>query len=242
MRAAVDIDGGKNNELSVMVRTEVDELFVKGLRSAHPRVFTQAREAAINPHLVGISPLLLFHVQVDGWDVLVFEHLSGRHADVTPGSADLPAVATLLERLAGLPPPGLRLVRVEHRWAEHARTEDLALLAGGTIAHTDMRPENIIVSDGRAWLVDWAWAAQGAPFIDVGPAVLWLIARGHSAEQAQAWAGTVEGWRAASPASVAVLARVHARVWAEIAATDSQPWKTAMADGARRWCDYQVGA
>ncbi|GAA5157036.1 aminoglycoside phosphotransferase family protein [Ornithinimicrobium tianjinense] len=52
-----------------------------------------------------------------------------------------------------------------------ART--LPRLAGGSIAHTDVRADNLLVTpDGSVRLVDWPWASRGAPWAD---AVMLLV-------------------------------------------------------------------
>jgi aminoglycoside phosphotransferase (APT) family kinase protein len=66
------------------------------------------------------------------------------------------------------PPPGLdewclrhldRLAELESRWAEAA--------SGDTLLHLDLRADNMLVSADRVWLVDWPWAARGAPVFDL---------------------------------------------------------------------------
>jgi len=39
---------------------------------------------------------------------------------------------------------------------------DALTLAGGSLAHTDWMPDNILIAHGRAWLVDWAWRTPPA--------------------------------------------------------------------------------
>lgn len=83
---------GLNCEVAASLHTLTGKAFVKGLRSDHPRVWTQRMEAMINPWVLEVAPRLLWHVQAGGWDVLGFEHVEGRHADYSPGSRDLPKV------------------------------------------------------------------------------------------------------------------------------------------------------
>ena len=54
-----------------------------------------------------------------------------------------------LDQLAGL----------ESRWVEAA--------SGDTLLHLDLRADNMLVSAYRVWLVDWPWAARGAPVFDL---------------------------------------------------------------------------
>ena len=77
---------GLNSAIAMSVRTPTDTIFVKGLRTDHPGVVTQHREAMINPHVLSVSPRLRWHIDdVDGWNLLGFDHIPGRHADYTPG-------------------------------------------------------------------------------------------------------------------------------------------------------------
>jgi hypothetical protein len=66
------------------------------------------------------------------------------------------------------PPEGLdawcgrnldRLADLESRWVDAA--------AGDTLLHLDLRADNMIVSPDRVWIVDWPWAARGAPAFDL---------------------------------------------------------------------------
>ena len=41
------------------------------------------------------------------------------------------------------------------------------ILRGEFLVHTDLRKDNILISEGKAMIVDWPWAAAGAPWFDV---------------------------------------------------------------------------
>ena len=51
-----------------------------------------------------------------------------------------------------------RCAEVESGWAAAAE--------GSALLHADLRADNVLVSDGRAWLVDWPWACAGADWVD----------------------------------------------------------------------------
>ena len=66
------------------------------------------------------------------------------------------------------PPEGLdpwcvqhldRLADLESGWAQAA--------AGETLLHLDLRADNMLVTDDRVWILDWPWAAKGAPAFDL---------------------------------------------------------------------------
>jgi aminoglycoside phosphotransferase (APT) family kinase protein len=52
-----------------------------------------------------------------------------------------------------------RLAELESRWVEAA--------SGDTLLHLDLRADNMLVTPDRVWLVDWPWAARGAPAFDL---------------------------------------------------------------------------
>src|SRR3954454_23670805 len=88
-----------------------------------------------------------------------------------------------------------RLAELESRWVEAA--------AGDTLLHLDLRADNMIVSADRVWIVDWPWAARGAPAFDlVGFAP--SVAMQGGPEPADLLAMSAFG-RAADPEAVTVL-------------------------------------
>ncbi|MGW5715153.1 hypothetical protein ACWEVP_03220 [Amycolatopsis sp. NPDC003865] len=233
------VSSGLNSTFAAVVHTADAAMFVKGLSSDHPRVGGQHREAAIVPHLAGIAPPLRWHLDVAGWDLLGFGYLTGRAADLSPGSHDLAAVACTLAQLGELEPPNLPLPRIEQRWAGLADDTDVALLAGDHLLHTDLNPNNILISDGRAWLVDWAWPTLGAAWIDPACAALWLIAEGHTPAAAEAWASTLTAWSHTSADSLDTFVAVSAGLWTQIAGNDPQPWKLEIRNAADQWLTHR---
>lgn len=213
-------------------------VFVKGLRSGG----TQAREAALADYVTSVSPRLLWRIaDVDGWDLLGFEHLQARDADFQPGSPDLPAVLHLARRIGDLTCPDLpEITTVQQRWGAYVDNEaDLELFAGSTLLHTDYNPSNILItSEGRAWMVDWAWPARGAGWIDACVLACRLLAAGHSVTSAEARLHDLPSWPTAPLAAVAVFSRAQARMWEEIAREDVHQWKRELACAAHAWADH----
>ena len=72
---------GQNSPLAAIIDARNGKVFAKRLPSAHRRVITQAREAAVAPLVRDISPALLWHFDEAGWNVLGYEYAPGRHAD-----------------------------------------------------------------------------------------------------------------------------------------------------------------
>ncbi|MEV4649062.1 hypothetical protein [Saccharopolyspora sp. NPDC049357] len=242
IRSARTVSGGKNSAIAAVVDAAGGRVFVKGLHRGHGGVVTQAREAAVAEHVHDVSPRLLWRLaDVDGWDLLGIEHVDGRHADIRPGSPDLPAVLDVMRRLGNLTCPDLpELKTPTQRWRKHVDDQaELALFDGSSLLHTDYNPENIIIDgQGRAHLIDWAWPTRGASFID--PCVLAgrLIADGHTPTSAESWISSTPAWTTASSAAIAAFSRANARVWDQIAGADPSAWKTNMAAAARSWADH----
>lgn len=144
-------------------------------------------------------PRLLWTYDENGWVALAFEDVDGRHPGAPWTEADLVLVVDALKTMAvGLTPspiateltaPGafergingwrIAMERGERRldpWClKHlARLADLesrapAAAAGETLLHFDTRADNILIADGRVFVLDWPSARIGAAFVD------WLI-------------------------------------------------------------------
>lgn len=237
---AETVSEGLNSQIAAFLHTPTEKVFVKGLRSNHPRVWTQQMEAMINPYVLQIAPRLLWHIEADGWNVLGFEHIEGRHADYSPGSQDLPKVIQAMRLLGQVPCPDLPLKRAEQRWADYVDDESaLKLLSGDSLLHTDFNPLNILIND-TAYIIDWAWPTCGAAWIDPACFVLRLMADGHPPETAEAWARQVPSWNSASADAVDTFTTASFRLWEEIAQADPQPWKKQLAAAAQAWMKYRL--
>src|SRR5262249_39984082 len=115
------------------------------------------------------------------------------------------------------------------------------IFAGRALTHTDWMPDNVLVSGGRAWLVDWAWGVPAQSWIDQGFWVIRLIANGHTIADAEAIAARLPAYAAADPDHVAVFARANRKMWDEIEAGRPVPWTQTMAAAARAWARYRTG-
>lgn len=239
IRRVEPVGSGLNSAFAAALHTADGALFVKGMPEDHPGVRGQHREAAVAPHICGIAPRLRWHLNTAGWDLLGFDHLPGHTADLSPASPDLADLARTLTRLSELEPPPLPLPRIEQRWSGLADDADLALLAGEHLLHTDLNPNNILISDSRAWLVDWAWPTLGAPWIDPACAALWLITEGHTPTTAETWAQTLPAWNRLPQNALDTFIAVNARLWTTIATDDPQPWKLALRNAAHLWLTHR---
>ncbi|MGH3825429.1 MAG: hypothetical protein ACRDRA_21700 [Pseudonocardiaceae bacterium] len=241
VRDVEQIAAGLNSDIAALLHTPTGRVFIKGLRSDHPRITTQRREAEINSHVTPIAPHLLWQVDLDGWNILGFEHLDGRPANLAPGSADLPKIADTLRRLGDIEPPDLPLRRFEDRWAGLAADAALTLLSGEHLLHTDLNPHNILIAE-HARILDWAWPTLGAAWVDPACAALWLIAEGHTPLAAETWAAQIPSWTAASRHGIDAFTTASCRLWEQIAHDDPQPWKLRLHAAAQAWAEHRMTA
>jgi hypothetical protein len=237
--STVEIGDGRNSAVAAMVETAHRSCFVKALRTDHRWVWTQTREAEVAEHLAGLGPPLVMRLVQDGWDVLIFERLTGHQASYTPRSADLPKVAALLTRIGQLPLPHVTLSRAEQRLQPYAPAVDLPYFRGATLLHTDLNNTNVLVDGQYARLVDWGWATQGAAWLDAGYWIIWLIAAGHTPTSAERWASCIPAWHAAPPAGIDAFAAANACIWTEIGDPDPDAWTRHLMQASAAWHAYR---
>jgi hypothetical protein len=232
---------GHNCQVALTVHTADASFFLKGVPGSQARaVRGQSAEAAINPLVAPVTAPLVFRIRDVGWDVLGFTHLTGyRHADLQPGSHDLAAIAAALSTLAAIPgPSGAELRTIQNRWREYIG-DRVGLLAGSVIAHTDLHRHNIMVRNGQARLVDWAWPTLAAPWVDTACAALQLITAGHHPSAAEQWCQHSPAYRAAADTAVTAFTEATQAMWHDIATQDPQPWKHDVATAAARWAAHR---
>ncbi|WP_369188907.1 aminoglycoside phosphotransferase [Streptomyces sp. R08] len=238
VRQSVTMTGGMNSGIASVLETETGSVFVKGIASDHPQVAAQRREAAIAPHLPASCPRLYWHREAGGWSILGYEVLNGRHADYSPGSPDLALVAAALTELQQVTAPAdIGIKDAVDRWADYAPPGTLQYFSGDTLLHTDFAPDNVLIADRRACLIDWAWPTRGAAWIDPGALALRLMDAGHSAEDAVAFASHFPSWENADPQVLTAFGAATAALWREIAEENPTPWKHGMAEQAAKLRD-----
>ncbi|MET7769071.1 phosphotransferase [Nocardia sp. NPDC005366] len=145
------------------------------------------------------TPTMRFTIEEDGWFVVVFDAVEGEHPHfdrpdelrtvlasvarlavaLTPSPVlDIPTVAqrygSRMRNWNGFAEQRIRqdltpwaarnlsrLARLEPRWLNFAD--------GPTLLHTDLRPDNLLLSaDGTVSVVDWGWPCTGAAWVDLG--------------------------------------------------------------------------
>ncbi|WP_432839840.1 hypothetical protein [Dactylosporangium sp. CA-092794] len=236
-----NMTSGSNCLLAMAMTTEHgDQYFLKGVPDDRGRaVRTQAYEALVNLSVREVSAPLEFHIASAGWDVLGFRYLADhRQADLSPGSPDLPLIADMLGQLAAIPAPqDVALRTMSDRLAGYAG-DRAALLDGGTIAHTDMQAHNVLIGP-TARLVDWAWPAIGAAWLDTAFLALHMIRAGHEPKDAERWADGLPAYATADEEAVSTLVAANVALWDEISTADPKPWKLEVFAAARRWAQHR---
>ena len=245
VRSAQSAGAGTNCVVAALLDTASGPVFVKGLPSDHPGVATQQKEAKIAPAVAEVSPGLLWHIELEGWDLLGFEAIEGgRHADYTPGSPDVPKVVALQDRLSNITCPPIPMYSAERRWGSMLNDPaDAKQFAGSTLLHTDWHRWNVLVTGERAWLVDWAWATWGAAFIDPALLVPRLIAAGHTPADAEGWAAKSAAWQKADQSAVTLFSGAVARLLRKLADDDAEgTWRRPLVEAAATWATYRGAA
>ncbi|WP_433469559.1 hypothetical protein [Spirillospora sp. CA-128828] len=236
---------GNHADIASNVDTASGRLFVKAARKVSPEkdgpeVRSLRNEARILPHVTEFAPRLHWTVEAGGWLVLGFEHVDGRHADYTPGSPDLEILAKTLHALQATPCPEIVQMQVERRW--ETVTEDVSPMAGTALLHTDVNAENLLITpDGRAVLVDWAFASRGAAWVELGLLLPWLLKAGHTPAEAADWVTEFPSWAQADPADVDLFSTAFAERWRRHAERNPAEWVALHADLTRRWAEFHRG-
>ncbi len=262
---------GRNSDFAATLYTRCGAVFCKGVSDAGGKRGAMHRhEADIALYLPPtVTPRLLWRAEAGDWLVLGFQHITGRHADLSPGSKDLPlvaeAVSTLALELADSAAPGVPALSEKMAWLAGWRrlrhqppveldqwsrdridllveleAEGIESAAGNSLIHADLHQLNILVGDGRAWVLDWAWSRTGAAWIDAAHLVVRLIDQGHDPESAEQWAATTAAWPAASAAALTAFSVALLGMWTYLHHADPLPVRAELAAAARRWTEYRL--
>jgi len=242
--SAVPADEGQSSHVALTLhRDQRPPVFLKGVKGVSREMRWLRNEIEVGGIAPGVAPAVLFHADVDDWLVVGFGHVDGRPADLRPGSADLPAVASALDRIGAVTATGLPALRDRwrgrwwHKLAEErpdvasgwdlnqvARWEQrtLELLDGGHLLHTDLHADQFVLSDnGDTHVIDWGWPASGPCWVDPAFMVIRLIEAGHPIADAQSWARAHTRWASASEEAITAFAVYVAGLWSYKAATEA---------------------
>lgn len=256
---------GRSSDLSLSLVTEHGtRVFVKGTRKDSPTARMHHNEVTTYRLLPPGAPVLLWTVNTPEWLILGYEHVTGRHADFSPGSPDLGPLARLLTATTAHRPTldGLPVRALAARWSRvrpwrtlsrdrdaldtpdrdmidtclecEARTID-ALDRGDLIVHADVHELNMLIHGGRARLIDWGWACRGPAWIDPACAVIRLVGAGHAPRDADQWAEQIPAWRDADRDDVT---RFAVALWGMWRYRNRFP---VLIDAARDYARYRLG-
>jgi hypothetical protein len=241
MLRTTPVEAGSISDFAAVLDTRDGRVFCKGAVAGNPMGWMHRNEARINPYLPAQMPRLYWQIEADGWLLLGFEYVEGRHPDLSPDSPDLPAVAATLNAMAAAltPCPIPKVQAATVRWADRVAPE---VVHGQTLVHTDVTPHNFLIHGGGVTVVDWSMPCRGAAWIDTALMVVRLIRAGHSPEQAEAWAGQISVWSTTPPEAVdafavGVAALSRDRRQQRPSATHLGP----LADAAESWSRHRSG-
>ncbi|MCS0635986.1 phosphotransferase [Streptomyces sp. LP05-1] len=224
--AAESVGEGLNCAAALVLATAEGRLFLKGVpETDRPGVAALEYEERVNGAVTAVAPRIRHVLRAGGWRGLLFDHVDGGHADLSPGSRDTEAVAGALARISGLRAPGLRVPPLAERFGALPAAGEAEALAGPYLLHTDTNPANLLVDgDGRAHVVDWAMPVLGPAWVDLAYTAVRLMECGHPPEAALGWLERFPAWRAAEPKAVEVFVAVTCRHWtAAIGTREAEP-------------------
>ncbi|WP_275002380.1 phosphotransferase [Promicromonospora iranensis] len=229
---------GRNSTFAAFLHTADGTVFVKGVPDYDRLVTVHEHEIQINTRLrdaVDDAPRLLWVVHSEGWLLAGYETVPGEHADLTPGSPDIPAVVDALSHLAQqlTPSPAAGASPLRKRYARLAGWQWLAdnnadqldaweiqhldrliqfdhkvpsSLLGDALVHGDIHQLNLLVYGDQVRLIDWAWSRTGPPWVDVALLVARLIGEGHEPAEAEHLVSGTWGMQHASATPDAITA------------------------------------
>lgn len=232
---------GFMSDYTGVVTGERGRVFVKAVRSPGRLDSSLDREAAVAPFVREVSPALLWQERGRGWAALGFEYLPGmRHASFKPGSPDLAAVVAAVDRIGGIPLPEVVRDWEETRYDRYVTEGGAGLLRGPGLLHTDINPDNMLVDgSGKVTVVDWAWPARGAAWLDAACLVVQLIAAGHDPAGAEGHAAGCASFRDAGPAALDAFARANVAMFERFEEMDPAPWRKSMTAAAAAWAGHR---
>lgn len=245
--------------VAARLHTTTGDVFLKGAPEGSPSIGHYEREQHVGSLLPASvpAPRMLWGGHAAGWLLLAFEAVDGRHADLSPGSRDVPgaldAVALLGDTLTPCPWPDAPpvtdklngMTAVARKSGADLDDWDGDDAAGDTLLHADLHAENLLVTGGRVHVIDWSLACRGAAWVDVALLVGRLIAAGHTPGQAEQMAGKVPAWHQAPGHLLDRLAMMRA-AFAGWMAVNGPPHRRARAArtaaACRAWAQHRCSA
>ncbi|GAA0606540.1 hypothetical protein GCM10010174_24410 [Kutzneria viridogrisea] len=261
---------GTNSDFSATLRAADGPVFVKGVQTENSKARMHRHEALVNPFLPPLAPRLLWRVERDGWLLLGFERATGQHANLSPGSPDLPSVAGAAATLAQAltPCPLTEVPELATQWQrlsawrriaqapgdldpwarEHLRdlieweSRAIELVVGDSLIHTDLHPLNILV-DHQAQdvsVIDWAWSRRGPAWVDAAFLVVRLINEGHTITEAERWASDLPVWEGVPDYALTAFAAAVTGIWEHRTRLDPKPFRSSLTESVRMWAQHRM--
>ena len=211
VRGAQSASAGSVSNIAATLETASGPVFLQGHPDGQPAGPDAPHRGRVNPWLPDVAPRMRWKVEEAGWLVLGFDHVPGRHAVLSPDSADLPVIADALTALAqGLTPcPPVRVQAATKRWEGRIDPE---MVDGDTLVHTDVTPFNFLLG-ARVRVIDWSMPCRGAAWIDTALMIVRLIRAGHGPDGAEGWADQIPVWKQADPPAIEAFAAALADLW-----------------------------
>jgi aminoglycoside phosphotransferase (APT) family kinase protein len=254
--------------LAARLHTSDGPYFLKAVPANSPAAHLYARERAANTALPSSAqaPSMLWSSQEAGWLIMLFSHVDGHDADLSPGSPDLPAVLATLRQLAAIrawhdAPPVIDNIQAlqdkaaallskqldgDHwsMYADAIAQLEPDTLHGTTLLHYDLHAGNLkVTNDGRVYALDWSFSCAGAPWIDAALLLPRLIEAGHSPAAAETLMATLPAWHTAPAASITALAALWTafREYKALYGPEAdRAFRTQAAQAGRAWLTHRT--
>lgn len=255
--------------LATRLHTTDRDAFVKAVPASSSAAGQYRRELESNQALPAAvpAPRMRWGTETGGWIVMVFDYIPGREADLSPGSPDLPAVLTTVERLANTLTPcpwpdaptvtdnvsvlqekAHRLlskpsatVPDRDRYSRALESFDPAHLSGDAMLHYDLHPGNVHISGGQVYVLDWSFGCRGAAWIDAAMLAPRLIEAGHTPQQTEDLISRLPTWEHAPASAVTALAALWTmfREYKSLYGPENvREYRAQAANAGRTWMDH----
>ncbi|MGP3963262.1 phosphotransferase family protein [Nonomuraea sp. 3N208] len=248
-----------------------DRVFFKAIERTHEAARLHLRERWAGQSLPADvpAPRMLWSDTIGKWHVMVHQYVNdnAHHADLSPGSKDLPAVLDTMALLGALLTPcpngampvsdnvDALMAKARHMLdkpsSELANRDlyeaaidgfGLSALRGNTLLHYDLSAGNLLVTRGRVRVVDWSFAARGAAWLEAALFAPRLIEAGHTPEKTDELLSTLPHWHDAPRKAIAGLAAAWTlfRLYkAQHGPEQIRQAHARAADAGRSWLAYQ---
>lgn len=261
---ATDIVGGHNSDVAAVLHAASGlPVFLKGVQGVSRQMRWLRNEVTVSQIAAGIAPRVLFHADIDDWLMVGFEYISGRAADLAPGSPDLPLVASTMEQISEIRASRLRPLR--ERWSETDWWDKLAqeapdvvagweveamsrwaalipnLVDGDRLLHTDLHGDQFLIgADGSVHVIDWGFPGAGAAWVDAAFLTIRLVEASHRPGDAETWARSLACLFGIDDRALTAFAVYVAGLWSYWAVTDPAPGTDHRARLARRYAAWRL--